>query len=317
MTDQTSPRIVLLIPCLNEEYAIGKVIHDFRQALPEAEIIVFDNHSTDRTRQAASEAGADGVYFENRRGKGFVVQTMFRNIDADIYLMVDGDDTYPAERVRALLQPVLDDEADMTIGSRIAGANSQFQRINWLGNAFFLGLINTLFHARLTDILSGYRAMNRKLVKSLPLFERGFGIEAEMTIKALERGFRLQEVPVDLRKRMEGSYSKIRIVRDGLRILVTIFTLFRDYKPLTFFGGLGLTFLICGSALSVWAVELFMETVNSSHLLLALLGGMGVISGILIGAVGLVLHTINRRFQEMEHFTSLHSGIDWPFKKTE
>lgn len=302
----TSPaRILVVIPCLNEEQTIVKVVNDFRLHLPEAEVVVYDNHSTDRTYQLAQQAGAQ-VYCEMRRGKGFVVQSMFRDLDADIYIMVDGDDTYPAERVRALLEPVLNGQADMTIGSRITpGASSQFQLLNWLGNYFFLHLINLIFGARLTDILSGYRAMNRRLVKSLPLFERGFGIEAEMTIKALERGFRLQDVPVDLRARVEGSYSKIRIVRDGLRILLTIFALFRDYKPLTFFGGLGLLFFSGGSLLAFAALLDFMQSAANLALLATVSGIMLAVGGMLNIGIGLILHTLNRRFQEMEHLQSV------------
>jgi glycosyltransferase involved in cell wall biosynthesis len=302
----SSPHIVVLIPCLNEAQTIAKVIGDFQKNLPEAEIIVFDNQSDDQTFMAALEAGAR-VVSEMRRGKGFVIQSMFRDIEADIYIMVDGDDTYPAERVRALVDPILKNEADMVIGSRITpGSNSRFSILNWWGNKFFLGLINMIFGARLTDILSGYRAMNRRLVKSLPLFEHGFGIEAELTIKALERGFRLQEAPVDLRNRVEGSYSKIRIVRDGLRILLTIFALFRDYKPLTFFGGLGLFFSFLGCLVGLLPLVDFMKTGGTMPLIFAVFGGLVAIGGMLNIGVGLILHTLNRRFQEMEHFTQLN-----------
>jgi len=296
--------LVVLIPCLNEEKTIAKVVQDFKTALPEADVIVFDNGSTDQTVRMATEAGAT-LLAEKRRGKGFVVQAMFQRVDADIYVIVDGDDTYPAENVRSLIEPVLNGDADMVIGSRIAESKSEFRRINWLGNIFFQNIINAFFGTHLTDILSGYRCMNRKLVKSLPLFVRGFEIEAEITIKALERGFRLVEVPVDLRPRMEGSYSKIHILRDGLRILGTIFSLFRDYKPLTFFGSLGLTSLVLGLIPAAMVTLTYAKEGLEAHIPSILISFGLILNGMLFIAVGLVLHTVNRRFQEMEHFMRL------------
>jgi glycosyltransferase involved in cell wall biosynthesis len=296
--------LVVLIPCLNEEKTIAKVVQDFKTALPEADVIVFDNGSTDQTVRMATEAGAT-LLAEKRRGKGFVVQAMFQRVDADIYVIVDGDDTYPAENVRSLIEPVLNGEADMVIGSRIAESKSEFRRINWLGNIFFQNIINAFFGTHLTDILSGYRCMNRKLVKSLPLFVRGFEIEAEITIKALERGFRLVEVPVDLRPRMEGSYSKIHILRDGLRILGTIFSLFRDYKPLTFFGSLGLTSMVLGLIPVAMVTLTYAKEGLEAHIPRILISFGLILNGMLFIAVGLVLHTVNRRFQEMEHFMRL------------
>jgi glycosyltransferase involved in cell wall biosynthesis len=241
-----SPAIAILIPCLNEELTIGKVIKDFQAELPQATIYVFDNDSTDRTAAIAQAAGAV-VIMEKRRGKGFVIQSMFKKVNADIYIMVDGDDTYPAEQVHALLAPVLNDGFDMSVGSRIVqGTQSGFRPLNWLGNLFYQYVVNLIFKAKLTDILSGYRCMNYNFVKGLPIFVTGFEVETELTIKALERGFQIIEVPVELRSRPEGSHSKIRIVHDGLKILWTIFALFRDYKPFTFFGVIGLMFIIVG-----------------------------------------------------------------------
>jgi glycosyltransferase involved in cell wall biosynthesis len=299
-----SVSITVIIPCLNEEKTIAKVVQDFHTALPEAELIVFDNGSTDQTARVASEAGAT-VLVEKRRGKGFVVQAMFQRVDTDIYVMVDGDDTYPVEKVRSLIEPVLKGDADMVIGSRIAEGKSEFRRINWLGNIFFQNIINAIFGTHLTDILSGYRCMNRKLIKSLPLFVKGFEIEAEITIKSLERGFRLAEVPVSLRSRMEGSYSKIRIWGDGLRILGTIFSLFRDYKPLTFFGSLGLTIVMLGLIPAAKLVLTPAQEWLTAQIPNVLISFSLILIGMLFIAVGLVLHTVNRRFQEMEHFMRL------------
>jgi len=295
-------RWVVLIPCLNEIGAIKKVITDFKKELPEAEIIVFDNGSTDGTPQAAEKLGAR-VLYEKRRGKGYVVQSMFQHVDADIYVMVDGDDTYPAERVRSLIEPVINDEADMAIGSRMTSSSrSQFQLLNRLGNIFFLRLINILFHAHLTDILSGYRAMNRRIVKGLPLFEKGFAIEAELTMKSLERGYRLVDVPVDLRQRSEDSQSKIKLFSDGMRILATVLALFRDYKPLTFFGLIGLFFMLLGLIPGFRSIIGFWQTGMVQYFPSAILAVGLELTGLLSITAGLILHTIDRRFNELEHF---------------
>jgi len=298
-------RIVVLIPCLNEEGTIARVVQDFRAQLPEAEVIVFDNGSSDKTVELALGAGAV-LMSEKRRGKGHVVQAMFQNVEADVYVMVDGDDTYPADRVKALIAPVLQGEADMSIGSRMmAESRSAMSPMSRIGNKFFRIVINWIFRTRLTDILSGYRCLGHSLVKSLPLFVKGFEVEAEITIKSLERGFRLIEVPVGLRSRQEGSFSKIRALRDGLSILGTIFSLFRDYKPLTFFGSVGIVFFALGVAPGVYALLSSSDSSQPFSILLGILAvGLDLI-GVLLVAVGLILHTVNRRFQELEHLMRL------------
>jgi glycosyltransferase involved in cell wall biosynthesis len=300
------PKVVILIPCLNEELSIAKVIQDFRNEIPEAEIIVFDNASTDRTVEIATAEGAT-VYHEKRRGKGFVVQSMFQKIEADLYVMVDGDDTYPADRVKALIEPVRLDQADMATGSRILeGENSQFHWVNLFGNLLFQYLINFIFKSKLTDILSGYRCMNRRMVKQLPLFARGFDIEVELTVKSLARGYRLAEIPVGLRPRKLGSYSKIRIVSDGIKILTMVFALMRDYKPFTTFGALGLLLIGIGLAPGLYAVIGFLETGLVEKFPSAILSVGMILSGLLSITVGLILHTLNRRFREMEYLMGMH-----------
>ena len=299
------PRIAVLIPCLNEEKAIVKVISDFKSQLPQAEIVVFDNASTDKTSEVSRLAGAS-VYHEQRRGKGFVVQTMFEKIDADIYILVDGDDTYPADRVKSLMRPVLGGEADMSVGSRITGEHqSQFRWLNLLGNKFYLTAINKLFNTDLTDILSGYRCMTRSFVKGIPIFVTGFEVEVELTIKSLERGYRIVEVPVNLGSRPEGSFSKINYVRDGLLILVAIVALFRDYKPLTFFGLSGLITVLLGFIPGVIVIYDFLVTGVYSHLFFSILSVGLVLTGGVLFSIGLILHTINRRIQELEHLIRL------------
>ena len=296
-----APRIAVLIPCFNEELTVRQVVQDFRTELPEADIYVFDNNSTDRTVERAREAGAR-IGVERRQGKGFVVQTMFQEVEADIFLMVDGDGTYPATDVHKLLQPVLLGEADMVVGSRLSKASeSQFKALNRLGNTFFLRTINLVFKVKLTDVLSGYRAFNREFVKNIPIFGGGFETETELTIKALARGYRILEMPVDLKARPAGSRSKIRVLHDGFLILNTILTLFRDYKPLTFFGAIGLLLIALGLIPGTVVVVEFWRTALVPRLPSAVLAVGLVLSGMLMIVVGLVLHTITRRFQELEY----------------
>ena len=301
LTDpDTSLRIAILIPCFNEELTISLVIDKFRTELPDARIYVFDNNSTDRTVERAREKGAI-VLHERRQGKGFVVQRMFREINADIYVMVDGDGTYPAASVHALLEPVMICDADMVIGSRLDPASqSQFGLMNRLGNYFFLFLTRALFDARIKDMLSGYRVFRRNIVKQLPLLSSGFEIETELTIKALERGYRVIELPVHLSNRPEGSYSKIRHVQDGLLILKMICSLARDYKPLTVFGSIGLLFVASSLIPGTSLVLEFLRTGLISRIPSVILTAALALSGLISGMVGLVLHTIARRFQELD-----------------
>jgi len=298
-------RIAVLVPCLNEESTIAKVVSDFKRQLPAAEIYVYDNGSKDRTVQEATLAQAI-VRHESRRGKGAVVQAMFQQVDADVYVLVDGDDTYPAERVHDLIAPILAREADMVVGSRLMReANSEFRSLNWFGNKVYLYLISTFFRTILTDMLSGFRALNRTLVKGVPLFVRGFDIETELTIKALERGYRITEIPVALRARPKGSYSKIRVVQDGLLILRTIMALFRDYKPLTFFGSATLVLTACGMLIGWSAISEYLATGLIHHGLRALFAGILIAGAMLSLVIGVVLHAVSRRFQELEYYLRL------------
>ena len=294
-------RIAVLIPCYDEELTIGQVIDDFKEHLAEAEIFVYDNNSRDKTVEIARGAGAN-IGFERRQGKGFAVQRMFREIDADIYIMIDGDSTYPVNEVRRLIAPILADEADMVTGSRFAAASeSEVKRLNFVGNKIFLRTVNYIFKVQLTDILSGYRAFSRTFVKTLPLFGGGFEIETELTIKSLARNYRIVEIPINLTERPEGSNSKIRIFRDGFLILNMIFSLFRDYKPLTFFGGIGLILMFLGlfpGGLVFWE---FLKTGLVPRLPSAVLAVGLEISGMLAITVGLILHTIVRRSIEIEY----------------
>lgn len=295
------PKIAILIPCYNEELTVGKVVEEFREQLPDADIYVFDNNSTDRTLEVARKAGAR-IGFERRQGKGYAIQAMFRDIEADYYVVVDGDHTYPSVEVHKLLAPVLAGEADMSVGSRLTNqSQSEFKTFNRLGNRFFLKAINFIFKQSLSDILSGYRAFNRKFVKNTPIFGGGFEIETELTIKALEHGYRIIELPIDLRARPAGSSSKIRVLQDGFLILSSILTLCRDYKPLTFFGSIGLFLILCGLIPGTLGVVEFVRTGSVLNLPVAVLALGFILSGLLTILVGLVLHTIARRFQELDY----------------
>jgi glycosyltransferase involved in cell wall biosynthesis len=290
-----------VIPCFNEELAIADVVGQFRAELPEADIYVFDNNSSDNSVELARTAGAR-VVFETRQGKGYVVQSIFRKVNADIYVMIDGDGTYPVADVHRLLAPILAGEADMVVGSRLHPESaSQFKSANRIGNKFFRYVLRYTLGANLTDMLSGYRVFTREFVKGVPLFGGGFETETELTIKALERGFRIVELPISLSPRADGSSSKIRIVGDGFLILTTILSLFRDHKPLTYFGTVGLILL----ALSSVPSSLFVFQIFEGRQLLRVVSAASavgfVIAGMLSISVGLVLHTIVRRSQQLDH----------------
>lgn len=228
-------RIAVLIPALDEEQTIAKVVRDFKKELPDAAVYVFDNGSSDRTAAEAKAAGAIVKIFK-KRGKGHAIKKMFDHIDADFYVVVDADDTYPAEQVHELLEPVIHDEADMVIGSRMS--NFQKEEKKWLhniGNRIIRASVNFCFNTKINDMLSGYRAMSREFVKNIHLLSKGFEIETELTIKALENGYRIKEIPIQYRKRPAGSKSKLNTVHDGMYILTTTLNLFRDYRPMQFF----------------------------------------------------------------------------------
>jgi glycosyltransferase involved in cell wall biosynthesis len=299
--NRQSVKLAVLIPCYNEEVTVARVISSFRAELPQAHIYVFDNNSSDRTVELARAAGAT-VFSETRQGKGFVIQSMFRRLEADIYVMVDGDDTYPAGEVNRLIEPIISGDADMVVGSRLSsGTSSEFRSMNRWANRLVLALLNSMWRTNLTDVLSGYRAFNHKFVKTLPLFGGGFEIETELTIKAVARGFRIVEIPTTLTARPQGSHSKIKFWRDGLLILNTILALFRDYKPLTFFGSAGLLLLLISLLAGLAVLLEFSQRLTLARPILGLAALIFFLSGLLSMAVGLVLHSIARRSQEFEY----------------
>ena len=297
----TQAQVAVLIPCHNEEACIGKVIDDFRTELPDAEIYVFDNCCEDRTAQIAAEHGAT-VLTEPRKGKGFVIEGMFDRIRAEVCVMVDGDDTYPADKVGELIAPVLAGEADMVVGARLSTFTGEsFRPLHVLGNKLVRGLVNWMGHAKLTDIMSGYRAFNRRVVQRLPVVSAGFEVETEMTIQMLYHQMRIVEVQVPYRERPEGSESKLRTFRDGFRVLWKIFSLFRAFKPLTFFGGLGMLFFLAGALAGIAPIYDYVTTGKVPHFPLAILAtGLMILSA---GSMflGILLHAINWRFRELHN----------------
>ncbi|MBQ7479328.1 MAG: glycosyltransferase [Selenomonadaceae bacterium] len=254
------PKIAVLIPCYNESQTIAKVVRDFREALPEAEICVYDNNSTDHTDRIAREAGA-AVRYESRQGKGNVIRSMFREIEADCYLMVDGDDTYPASSAGEMCRMVLEGKADMVIGDRLSSTyfTENKRPFHNFGNVIVRRFINMLWARKgreIVDVMTGYRAFSPMFVKSFPVLSRGFEIETEMTVHALDKDFLLESIPVAYRDRPEGSESKLDTYADGARVLMTVFNLYRDYQPLRFFGILSLLLM----ALSIFLfLPVFLE----------------------------------------------------------
>ena len=254
--------IAVIIPCYNEALTIGKVIDDFRSELPEATVYVYDNNSTDGTAEIARTRGAI-VKYEPRQGKGNVCRQMFRDIDADCYLMVDGDDTYPAEPALSLCAPILAGEADMVVGDRLSNgtyAQQNARAFHGFGNDLVRAMIRWIYGYGFEDVMTGYRAMSRPFVKTFPVLSEGFQIETELSIHAVDRRWRIADVPVEYRNRPEGSVSKLNTVRDGLKVIAMIGTLFKDYRPLKFFSLVALLFCIGGLCAGIPVVTEYLAT---------------------------------------------------------
>lgn len=288
-------KIAVIIPCYNEELTIAKVINDFKGELPEADIYVYDNNSKDNTGKIARDYGAI-VVKESRQGKGNVVRAMFRDIDADIYIMVDGDDTYPAEAARELIQPIINNEADMVIGDRLS--NGTYEKENKrafhnLGNNLVQGLIGLLFKNEIKDIMTGYRAFNRFFVKTMPVMSEGFQIETEMSIHALDKKFRLKEIPIEYRDRPYGSESKLNTFRDGYRVIKTLLGLFKDYKPLLFFGSISVFSLVLGLLVGIPVIVEFVLTRFITKVPSAILAVGFIVVSVTSLSCGLILDTIS------------------------
>jgi glycosyltransferase involved in cell wall biosynthesis len=288
-----------IIPCYNEELTVAKVIGDFKKAVPEAKIYVFDNNSTDRTAEIAQSSGAI-VIKEKRQGKGYVVQSMFNKIDADIYIMVDGDDTYDLAEVNRMISMVTHDEADMVVGTRLETyTDKSFRPFHTFGNKLVKNLINRLFRTRLKDIMSGLRVMSKAFVKNINIMASGFEVETEMTIKALKYGFLIKEMEINYKERPAGSFSKLNTFRDGARVIKTIFIIFKDYRPLLFFSMISLFFLLISLLSGYVVVQEFIKTRFITHVPLAIFASGTMILAIISFITGVILDSVNRRFDEL------------------
>lgn len=287
-------KIAVLIPCYNESQTIAKVVADYKAVLPEADIYVYDNNSKDGTDEIARKAGAI-VRYERRQGKGNVIRTMFREINADAYLMIDGDDTYPAENAREMIDLVLNQNVDMVIGDRLSSTyfTENKRPFHNTGNVLVRKLVNTIFGKgnTITDIMTGYRAFSRTFVKGFPVLSKGFEIETEMTIHALDKNLSLVSIPVDYRDRPQGSVSKLNTISDGMKVLKTIGTLFKDYKPLPFFSLVAALLLLVTLVMFIPVLIEFQRTGLVARFPTLIVAGFFGVACLLVFSVGLILDT--------------------------
>ena len=293
-------KIAVLIPCYNESKTIKKVVEDYKKALPEADIYVYDNNSNDHTDEIARKAGAI-VKYEYRQGKGNVIRSMFKDIDADCYLMIDGDDTYPAENAKEMCDLILEKKADMVIGDRLSSTyfTENKRPFHNFGNRLVRGLINFLFESDVRDIMTGYRAFSYEFVKTFPVLSKGFEIETEMTIHALDKNFLLKEVKVGYRDRPAGSVSKLNTYRDGFRVLKTIGRLFKEYKPTIFFSLLSLLFLIISFAFGIPVFAEYIKTGLVPRYPTLIFSGFMLIIAIILFACGLILEVVVKKHRQL------------------
>jgi len=286
--------VAVLVPCYNEAVTIAKVIDDFHRELPGATVWVYDNNSSDGTAAIAAGHGAK-VVRERRQGKGNVVRQMLRDIDADYYVMVDGDDTYPAEAAASLIAPLASGEADMVVGDRLSNGTygeENDRAFHGFGNDLVRVLIKWIYGFEFSDVMTGYRAFNRVFAKTMPVLSPGFEIETELSIHAVDKGWRIWEVPIDYRDRPEGSESKLSTFSDGAKVLRMIMSLFKDYRPMALFGWLSLIFVVLGLAFGIPVVAEFASTGLVPRLPTALLAAVLVLVGLLSLVCGLVLDTV-------------------------
>lgn len=292
--------IAILIPCYNESKTIKKVIEDYKRVLPEAKIYVYDNNSYDNTDKIAKEAGAI-VRYETKQGKGNVIRSMFREIEADCYLMIDGDDTYPAENAKEMCDYVLNDKVDMVIGDRLSSTYFKENKrpFHNLGNKMVRGLINKIFKNNVKDIMTGYRAFSYNFVKTFPVLSKGFEIETEMTIHAIDKNFTLKEIPVQYRDRPEGSVSKLNTYKDGARVIKTIAMLFKEYKPALFFNSIAIVSLLISI---IFAVPVFIEYFKTGlvpRFPTLIVASIFMVIALLLSTTGIILQVIVKKHKQL------------------
>ena len=293
-------KIAVLIPCYNQAKTIEKVVKDYKSVFPNSDIYVYDNNSNDKTDEIAKKAGAI-VRYEYRQGKGNVIRTMFREIDADCYLMIDGDDTYPKENAKEMCNLVLSGKADMVIGDRLSSTyfTENKRPFHNLGNKTVRFLINKLFKNNIKDIMTGYRAFSYEFVKSFPVLSKGFEIETEMTIHAVDKNFKLIEVPVTYRDRPEGSVSKLNTYSDGFKVLKTIATLFKEYKPAAFFNIISIICLIIALILGIPVVIEYFNTGLVPRFPTLIVSGTALLVALLLCITGIILQVIVKKHKQL------------------
>jgi glycosyltransferase involved in cell wall biosynthesis len=295
----SSMRVAVLVPCFNEEAAVATVVTDFRKSLPAADIYVYDNNSTDRTGAVAREAGAQ-VRSERRQGKGHVVRRMFADVDADIYVLVDGDATYDAASAPRMIEMLVKEHLDMVVGLRVDRVQAAYRRGHRTGNRMLTSFLSSVFGQAFNDILSGYRVFSRRFVKSFPVLSDGFEIETELTVHALELTLPVAEIETPYYARPQGSFSKLNTWRDGFRILGTILRLYRSEKPLRFFTAIGVFLAVISIGLAIPVLVTFLEQGVVPRLPTAVLSTGLMIVAMLSVASGLVLDTVTRGRREMK-----------------
>ena len=300
MKKSNDKTIAVLIPCYNESATIEKVVKDWQKALPKADIYVYDNNSKDNTDKIAAKAGAI-VRYEYKQGKGNVIRSMFRDIDADCYIMVDGDDTYPVENGKEMCDLILEGRADMVIGDRLSSTyfTENKRPFHNFGNRLVRTLINKIFKNEIKDIMTGYRAFSYEFVKSFPVLSKGFEIETEMTIHAVDKNFKLVEIPVTYRDRPEGSKSKLNTYSDGYKVLKTIATLFKEYKPSLFFTIISLVLLIASLILGIPVVFDYFETGIVLRFPTLIVSSIILVLAILLWITGIILEVINKKHKQL------------------
>lgn len=296
----SNKKIAVLIPCYNEALTIEKVVKDYRKALPEADIYVYDNNSTDNTDEIAKKAGAI-VRYEYNQGKGNVIRSMFRQINADCYLMIDGDDTYPAENAREMCDLIIDGKADMVIGDRLSSTyfSENKRPFHNFGNKLVRLSINKLFKNSIKDIMTGYRAFSYSFVKGFPILSKGFEIETEMTIHAVDKNFKLVEIPVTYRDRPEGSVSKLNTYSDGIKVLKTIASLFKEYKPAFFFNIIALLILIISLFLGIPVINEYFNTGLVPKFPSLIVSCILLVISLLLWITGIILQVIVKKHKQL------------------